>query len=466
MEHRWLAVPIGNVLKRSWEALPRDLRVVHVFDLLTAPIAGLDGFGAVTESADPGSLVVDGDLPKDGTTEDAARFSEVVNFLLRGLRSTSTTARSIAATRLVPLVLSGSVSDDQKLEIANALWRDTDPVLNNSTGTGSPFDWVFMLLPEISPGQAERSFRRKWLTAQNISEDELSSHAQRMLSQVGPAIARLESRERLLPLTEEEAWHISAQLLRFVNSFFGSSVTLGSGINIRYMTTVIGAITIPGPIADELFKIAETVLGTESIQRRNPVQLLGDPIYSVRTAISFSLIPGLVRALPDRIDTMVMWLSSGLASGEEIRVNNAMVATRTCALASAELALQAIPDSLIREVGAIIGSRRKDALAGALLCAGSIFDRGIQPHRDAIATFALHGLSYLAEEVQYERYQEDEDLPTVRLLCVQLASYMARSGFADNATVVKWMEIGRNDPFPEVRNVVLRAEEAQANDAM
>ena len=363
------------------------------------------------------------------------------------------------------LVLSGRVGDDQALEIANDLWRDTDPVLNNSTGPGSPFDWVFMVLPEISLGQAERSFRRKWLTARSISEGELSGHAQRMLSQLGPAIASLESRERLLPLTEDEAEHVSGQLLRFVKSFLGNSVTLGSGTNIMYMTTVIGAITVPGRIAEELFKIAEAVLGTESTQRRNPMQPLGDLIYDVRRAISFSLIPGLVRALPDRSGTMAMWLSSGLGSGEEIRVNNAMVATGTWALTPEELALQAAPDSLIREVGAIVASRRKDALVGALLCATSIFDRGIQSHREAIATFALHGLSYLAEEVQYERYQEDEDVPTVRLLCVQLASYMARSGFADNATVVKWMDIGKNDPFPEVRKVVVPAEEGQLNDA-
>ena len=70
------------------------------------------------------------------------------------------------------------------------------------------------------------------------------------------------------------------------------------------------------------------------------------------------------------------------------------------------------------------------------------------------------------EEVEYARYLEDEDVPTVRLLCVQLASYMARSGFADDPTVVKWMEIGRRDPFPEVRNVVLSAEAEQPNDAM
>ena len=92
------------------------------------------------------------------------------------------------------------------------------------------------------------------------------------------------------------------------------------------------------------------------------------------------------------------------------------------------------------------------------LCATLIFDQGIQDHRDAITTFVLHGLSYLAEEMQYTRYLQDDDVPTVRLLCVQLASHMARSGFADNAIVMKWLDIGRNDPFPEVRNVVLLAE--------
>ena len=217
------------------------------------------------------------------------------------------------------------------------------------------------------------------------------------------------------------------QLLRFAESSWANSVTLSSGVNIRYMNTVIGAITIPGPIAEEMFRIVEKILGNENIEKRDLMQRSFDRIYDVRIAISFSLIPGLVRTLKDRVDTMVMWLSSGLASGEEIRVNNAMVAIRTWALAPEELALQTAPDSLIREVGAIIASRRKDALTEALLCATLIFDRGLQSHRDAIATFALHGLGYLAEEVQYARYLEDEDVPTVRLLCVQLASYMARS---------------------------------------
>ncbi len=454
-EDHLLAGPLSNLLKRSWEALPRELRGAHVFDLLTAPILGLDGFSAVSECDDPGSLVTHGDLPGDGTTEYMARCSEVIGLLMRALRSSNIATRNVATLRLLPVVVSGSVGDDDALEIASVLWRDSDPVLSNSSGPGAPFDWVFMLLPEMSPGQAERSFRRKWLAPQPIGEDEQSGHAQRMLAQLGPAIATLESRERLLPLTDEESEFVAGQLVRFVESFFGSSVTISSRVNISYLNIVIGAITIPRPIAAELFRVTETVLGIESIQRRDPMQSFVDPFYDLRIAIGFALIPGLVRTLPDRIDTMVMWLSAGLASSEEVRVNNAMLATRTWALIPENVAPLRAPDSLIREVGAIIASRRKDALGEALLCAALIFERGIKSHQDAIATFVLHGLGYLVEEVEYTRDLDDDDLPTVRLLCVQLASHMAKSGFGDNAVVVKWMVIGRNDPFPEVRNVVL-----------
>ena len=464
--HYWLSDSIGNILARSWEATPKGLHVDRVFDLLSAPLVGLDSFEAVTECLDPGSLVAYEDLPTPETLEIQARSKETVSFLLRGLRSNNGTTRNLAVVRLLPLVVSRSLSDEQKLEIGSLLWGESDPVFGDAEGHRPPFDWVFMILPEISPGKSEQSFRRKWLMPQTIAENDVSGFAQEMLVQLGHAIASREVRERLLPLTDEESEHISGLLLRFVTSFFGNSVTLGSNTSIRNLNTVAQAIAIPKPIAEELFKIIAGVLGTESIYKRDPRWPLGNPVYDIRLAISFSLIPGLVNALPDRIDTMALWLSAGLASGEEIRVNNAMVATRTWALSSPEGAQEIAPDNLVREVGAIIASRRQDALVEALMCAALIFDRGVQSHRDAITTFALHGLTYLAEEMQYQRYLDDEDVPTIRLLCVRLAISMARSGFGDEPIVVKWLDIGRDDPFPEVRNVVLSAQAGQSSDVM
>ena len=268
-EHQWLARPIGNILRRSWEALTPDLQADRVFDLLTSPIAGLDGFDAVTECMDPGTLVVPEDMLRELALEYPARFNEVISFLLRGLRSKNVVSRNLAVIRLVPLVKSHSLTDEQALEIASVLWSDSDPVRSNGNGPRSPFDWVFMLLPEMSVGQAEKSFRYKWLTPQTVTDENVSAYAQQLLSELGPAVASSEARKRLLPLTEEENEHVSGELLRFVKSFFENSITLGSGINIRYMNTVVGAIDIPRPIAEELFNIAEAVL--QRIGARNAI---------------------------------------------------------------------------------------------------------------------------------------------------------------------------------------------------
>ena len=56
-----------------------------------------------------------------------------------------------------------------------------------------------------------------------------------------------------------------------------------------------------------------------------------------------------------------------------------------------------IPDELIREVGAIIASDRRVALADALVVATLVFNVGSEKNRDTISPLALQGLSYLAE---------------------------------------------------------------------
>ena len=115
------------------------------------------------------------------------------------------------------------------------------------------------------------------------------------------------------------------------------------------------------------------------------------------------------------------------------------------------------PDGLVREVGVIISSRRRVGLVDSLSFTEWVFEEGQQEHRDAISSLVVHGLSALAEEMQYERHQEDHEVPTIRLFCVRLASSMANHGFEDHP-VIEWMEIGKEDPFPEVRSAVATSE--------
>ena len=102
----------------------------------------------------------------------------------------------------------------------------------------------------------------------------------------------------------------------------------------------------------------------------------------------------------------------------------------------------------------MIASRRSVSLAHALQLAKWVFSEGTQGHRDAMSALTIQGLSYLAEELQYDREGDGEgypDLPLLRWLCVQLALTMAQSGFGDVPTVDYWLSIGKDDPLPEVR---------------
>ena len=61
------------------------------------------------------------------------------------------------------------------------------------------------------------------------------------------------------------------------------------------------------------------------------------------------------------------------------------------------------PDGLVREIGVIIATRRKATLKEALRVAKRVFDYRSNAHRECIAESTLYGLSYLAEEISYDR---------------------------------------------------------------
>ena len=117
------------------------------------------------------------------------------------------------------------------------------------------------------------------------------------------------------------------------------------------------------------------------------------PVNDIRLALGFAVIPGLVRAMPDRFDDISLWLRMGLGSEDDARVRGAMAAIRSWLSASATPGLRLVPDDLVREVGVIIASDRRVALLEALVCATLVFDRGSESHRDTIRPLVLQGLS-------------------------------------------------------------------------
>ena len=453
-----LARPIGNLLRRSWEVLPQENRIERVFELLMAPITRMDGFAAFVYHLDMSSLIQITDLPPRDDTRWDARYIETLSFLISGLQSSDLDSRNQATLRLLPLAESHKLTNAEELEVAGALWQETDPVMLNSPGTGAPADWVFMLLPELEPGQAGQSFRQKWFTLELNDSATDDAHSMELLGQVGAALAGMQFRDIDFPLTNEESELIARAILQLVRRYTGSTgFTISSDQEsvVRNLGVIGAEISIPEQLADELFDHTRTLIEREIAPPGTSLHQFLHFHYSFSTAVGYSLIICLVKVLPSRIGTIETWLTTALASTDGIKVRSAMKTVRDWVSISEDMGLPAVPGNVLREIGAIIASRRRDALADALWCSITIFRQGTTEQRDAISLFVQHGLVYLAEEMLYEVPRFDEDVPTIRLLCVQLAVSMATSGYESLAGVQIWLTIGRSDPFPEVRNEVI-----------
>lgn len=451
-----LGDPLGNLLERAWNALSKDHRRIRAIDLLAAPIMGLDNFAVGANCPDPGKFIVAEDLPSVGTISYERQYQDVVSFLIRGLLGSDDT-RKRATLRLIPLVIAHSLTEEDSSNIAIALWGNSDPVLHDVSGPGAVLDWVYCMLPEIEEGQAERSFRHKWLSSTPESRGKGSNYSGDMLAQVGSAVTGLRGRGRQFVLSTEDEQHIATHIENLVEMFSASSIEFNFGIwsTVRHVGSVAAEITIPEHIAENLFRLVASMLGTQSHSKD---RLLG-PLYDIRIGLGFAVIPGLVKALPERFETLSLWLRTGLASEDDVRIRGSMAALRSWLSVSTTAKMRPVPEDFIREVGAIIASDRRIALADALVCATIVFGRGTESHRDTMRPLALQGLSYLAEKLKYDSEQDvGGEVHTLRLFCAQLATNIASHGFENDAAVAKWLDLGRSDPFPEVREVVVSYE--------
>ena len=322
-QHYWLGPPLGNMLERAWEALSKDVRTSRVFDLLTAPIVGLDNFAAGTNCPDPGDFIGSDDLPSERTSRYEKQYQEVVSLLIRGLLG-SDDARKRATFRLIPLVTSHSLTNKDSSAIANALWSNSDPILHNSSGPNSPLERVYFILPEMEEGEAERSFRLKWLTSNPESQAKGLDYSSNMLAQVGAAVSGLRGWGRPLVLSTEDEEHIATHIENEVEKFSSRSVSFSFGIRstIMHVSSVAAEITVPEHIAENLFRRVEFMLGTHSHSK----EPLLAPVNDIRLALGFAVIPGLVRAMPDRFEDISLWLRTGLASEDDTRVRGTMAA--------------------------------------------------------------------------------------------------------------------------------------------
>ena len=122
------------------------------------------------------------------------------------------------------------------------------------------------------------------------------------------------------------------------------------------------------------------------------------------------------------------------------------------------------PKDIIREIGVIIATRRAIALSPALSVAAWVFKHGTSVDQQELRQLCLEGLTYLIEELDYNRKQSDDmDVPLLRWHCVSLAQAMQERGIKENI-VENWLTAARTDPLPEVRLKVSDTHSRLGND--
>ncbi len=436
--HHWLYKVISNLLNRSWEALPKSERIKLIPDLLAAPIAGLNGFDVSGQYyPDPEQLFNNEDTEirpvRDSVNEE--RWSEVIQLILRGLRNEGE-ARQRAALRLVPLVRWGILHEHEAKQIAQALWQTNKDGNDILPGGTSLYDWVFLLLPEPQPNQAEECFRKKWLCAHETN-DEKSING--VIWQIGNALASLKRSGHPLAVTEIETQNLSLLVNKWIELPIPSNEFLRNNSGIGHVIAGLQFILTEICITDST---ATSLL--DKVEQLNNAEIP-----------SYRLYPTLYKCLPGKTADIELSMRMGLASDKIKFAENAMLALEIWLVLAAEqsLLIPAPPIDLVREIGVIIASRRKGVLNSALQAAKWIFSSGSFDQRETIVNLALHGLNFLSEELKYDRDHSDDDIdvPLLRCGCVHLALAMSSTGLETDQTIIRWVKISQNDPLPEVR---------------
>ena len=460
---------IENLLVRSWEALPTEVRTRRAFDLLTIPIAGLDSSPPLIENRwpEPSEILANTRTPLLRNNENEHVWQEAISLVASALVANGP-PRLRGSVRMIPLIDSGQLTEEETQRIAEALWSESHTPPDELPIYTKLFDWSFLTLPEPAPGLAQERFKARWIGRQettgwhhkptieifgnslnglNHDNQDLDSR----LWQVGSAILSLRRQAKHMALSETEKVDLCQLLEIWADAPLPDPLArdhpLHHHVAIAHqqrlqqvaeaIPAIISEVTLPTSVREKLY---------------SKLQILAE-----NQVPAFSLAPSIVQGAPDQMENIATTLRVGLTSDDHDLANSAISAVRLWieAASNSESEIPQPPDDLVREIGISIASRRSTVIKGALRTARWIFEEGSESHRGIIRQLAEDGLNYLVTELSYvRRHDNPDDVPLLRLLCAQLAMAMHRDGLSQHLAVSRWLEIARDDPLPEVRNAV------------
>ena len=435
---------IRNLLTRSWEALPEDDRADFVVDLLNAPVVGLDGFSPNPYGFfDPGELLDEEDVrlpPRDADSE--TDWARTVQFLVRGLGGDEE-ARSRAMRRMCHVAMSDRLVPQERDMVAAAIWQGID-------GQGGPAGeeklrpWVFFCMPQPTPGTAMDWFRGKWLAGVDAEVEDPGSPLDQALHAIGDTKELSASKGLGFDLAHDDEVSV-LQLLRrwsetpvsrFLSFDLDGRYRAEANNAVRGVTALLMYIDVPDGVANGL------VAKCSRLDEANVSPL--------------PLLVALSRSRQDLRGRAVVAIRKALLEDDPRPAGDAAAALQGWLHFANRRLLDRPPDNLVREIGAIVETRRSIALPSALWVAEWVFVKGQEHSRALLRGPVIAGLAALLPLLRYQEADTGDsefDVPLLRWRCVGIARALQKAGCRDEP-VLAWIDQGLEDRLPEVRRRV------------
>ena len=435
-----------DLLERTWEALPQSERTRFAFDVLTAPVIGVDGF--VIEPflvTDPGGLIDDGDLVlPERNDQTEAKWRETVRFLIHCL-SFDKEARSRAMLRLVNVAMGGRLAQAEVASVARAVWDPERRAIHGLPAEDTLRHWVFLCMPEPKEAIASDWFRDKWLSDKELQATDDDQKVESALFHLGDAKERAYDHDFEFVLTSRDEQRIIELARKWADApptehllalqFVGAKKIHSLRSAIHGLTTLLLHIEPPQPVLDLIY----------TKQRR----LFDAGVYSM------PLLVAIHKHAASRRDAIHATFKKALASDKEDLVYSAVAALQRWLYFEQRRIVTPPPGDLLLEVGFAIATRRTAALGPALWLAQWIYEHGDERDQRALRSLMIEGLEYLFRELDYSQMDlaDNEAVPDMRWKCVAIVRAMHNMAYEDSI-IQSWIERAREDPLPEVRHTV------------
>jgi len=427
VRHWWLFSALGNLLRRSLEAIPPGARHNASFAVLTMTVPG-------ERSAEP----MEREWPDLSLQLSAAdvrrppgdtRWSHRIDQLLELSSSQEELKRARALWRLFKLHEAKALTSDETAALGVSLW--------SKVGTdGVPLhthllQFALLMLPEDRPGRAKEMFHATVL--QPLLDGKFDADGLNNLT--GAATANL------FTISEDEAARILMHMLDWkAPAPTARHVTEEAVFMKTTMHQAMGAcasrVLLPVVSAGDI---------SEELRDRLLVQL-----NEVGNSCWLESAAQLIRLYPDRTEDVLSALRRGLSSGAREHLRHAVLGVYNFLRGGL---LHLVPmHELVLEMIASCTVRRDAGLSWLLFGISEIANaEGLEANAAERISVTLDALW---SDLSYETWNifdpRTEAMSLIRRDCVRTAAALRKAG-VDKPIVAEWLSLENVDPLPEVR---------------